>query len=558
MKLSLFLYLIFTYNLLQSQIVINEFQPAPNSDDEEWVELFNNSDKSISINNASLSDLSGKKDIGKIILNPKEYMVVCTDTSKLKLKYKLNGNVQLLQKTVPTQNNTYDAIILKDENGLTLDSAYYDMTWGEKGKSFERFNPNSFGFDRNNWKVCIDSLYGTPCKENSTSILDYDLSLEKLNISKDSINFKINNIGNKNISNVKFDIYADLNNDSIFQINELLNSTNIDFVKSNNFKFYVISKAELRSKTNKSGNIKFLFKLVSDLEMRDFNNSITNYEYISYDFSSLLINEIMFESSSNYSDYVEIYNNSKDSINLNQWQFSNKSDNNLNKTNKIVGDLILAPDSLFIIAYDTTIYKQFPYLKGSKSIYFTKALVLNSISPEQFKLIDPNNLIIDSVNYDKTWHQEFINTTSDLSIEKIHISSLSNIKINWSSCINELGGTPLISNSVRVIYKDTLDFYAQPNPFSPFADGTKSKTKIYCKLPYKSANIILKIYDLNGTLLRNLKSGENAEQRFEVDFDGKNDNGSLLQIGAYIVFLEATDISSGEVYSNKILIAIGK
>lgn len=556
MKFEIIIFLL-TLNLLNSQVIINEFQAAPSSDDEEWIELYNNSDSSIVINNLSIWDLSGKKDIGKISFKPRELMLITSDTSKVKNKYYLS-NVNLIQKSIPSQNNTYDAIFIKDENDKLLDSAYYDMSWGEKGKSFERFDPDSIGYSKNNWRVTKDSLGGTPCKSNSTSKIEFDLALSNLNLFKDSLTYLIKNEGKKDIVNTKLNIFIDLNKDNSFQQNELIYSQNIDFIKKGESLKFIISKNLIKDKISKSGYFYFKITIESDLDLRDYNNTLIGNEFISYVFGALQINEIMYESSQNYSDYIEIWNNSSDTINLNHWQFYNKSDETFNKTNKITLDIFLAPDSLFILAYDTTIYNKFSYLRESKSLYFSKSLVLNSLTKELFAFSDPNNFVIDSVLFDKNWHQQFLKESKDVSLEKIKSDKNSNLKSNWSSCIDEKGGTPLLQNSIKTVFKDTLDFYAEPNPFSPFSDGLKKTTKIFYKLPYKSANIILKLYDLNGVLLRTIMSGENTEQRNEIVFDGYNDNGSSLQVGAYILFLEATDKLSGEVYSKKLLIAIGK
>ncbi|MCX6148248.1 MAG: hypothetical protein NTW25_13520 [Candidatus Kapabacteria bacterium] len=556
MKCKILIFLI-AFNIIKSQIVINEFQPAPLADDEEWIELYNNSDSIVVLNNLSIWDLTSKKDIGKVLFQPRSLVVITSDTLKLKNKYKID-KANLIQKPIPTQNNTYDAIFIKNDIGEFLDSTYYDLNLGEKGKSFERFNPDSLGFYKNNWKVTKDINGGTPCKTNSTSIIDFDLALYKLDISKDSLSFVIMNEGKKDIANTKFLVFFDSNMDSIFQEKESLFSLNIDYIKSKDSAKISFSKKNIKDKINKSGFFNFKYMINSDLDLREYNNYLIEKDFISYSFAAIQINEIMYESSQNNSDFIELWNNTLDTINLNYWQFYNKSDLNTKKTNKINGDYLIAPDSLFLIAYDTTIFNKFPNLRTSKSIYFSKSLILNSTNQELFSFSDPNNFVIDSALFDKTWHQAFIIDTKDISLEKVKNNSNSNLKTNWSSSIDALGATPLLHNSITSILKDTLDFYAEPNPFSPYSDGLKSHTKIYYKLPFKSANIILKLFDLNGILLRDLRSGENSEQQGEIVFEGNNNNGSLLQVGAYILFLEATDKDSGEVYSKKILIAIGK
>lgn len=70
-----------------------------------------------------------------------------------------------------------------------------------------------------------------------------------------------------------------------------------------------------------------------------------------------------------------------------------------------------------------------------------------------------------------------------------------------------------------------------PNPFNP-------STKIAFEIP-QSENISLKIYSINGELIRTLANENLPAGRFEKVWDGKNDFGREVSSGIYIYRLTA-------------------
>lgn len=70
-----------------------------------------------------------------------------------------------------------------------------------------------------------------------------------------------------------------------------------------------------------------------------------------------------------------------------------------------------------------------------------------------------------------------------------------------------------------------------PNPFNP-------STTISFEIP-QSENVSLKIYSLNGELIRTLTEGNFSAGRFEKTWDGKNEFGKDVSSGVYIYRLIA-------------------
>ncbi|MFH1258289.1 MAG: FlgD immunoglobulin-like domain containing protein [Elusimicrobiota bacterium] len=75
----------------------------------------------------------------------------------------------------------------------------------------------------------------------------------------------------------------------------------------------------------------------------------------------------------------------------------------------------------------------------------------------------------------------------------------------------------------------------EPNPFSPHQGG---KANIAWHLPAE-ANRSISIYDLSGRLVRRLLDQKQDGLSYgTIQWDGRNDNGDIVPIGVYIVYLQ--------------------
>jgi len=77
---------------------------------------------------------------------------------------------------------------------------------------------------------------------------------------------------------------------------------------------------------------------------------------------------------------------------------------------------------------------------------------------------------------------------------------------------------------------------AKPNPFSPNGDGLFDETLIsyfVAKIAYPQP-LSIKIFDLNGDLIRTLRDQDDPAFFYEIAWDGRDDDGDLVAPGLYI------------------------
>lgn len=158
-------------------LVINEIMYDPETNNSEYVELYNLSSDPVNIGGWKFEDENGN--INRLIetsfvIQPKEYFILIADSSTL-INYNLSEyeNKNIVGASSLGLVNTGELILLKDVRGNVIDSVFYSNKWNNrniastKGKSLERISPNLNGNDPLNWSTSVNALGGTPGNQNS-------------------------------------------------------------------------------------------------------------------------------------------------------------------------------------------------------------------------------------------------------------------------------------------------------------------------------------------------------------------------------------------------------
>ncbi|WP_375579686.1 lamin tail domain-containing protein [Marivirga tractuosa] len=162
-------------------VIITEFFPDPTPvlglPDEEFVEIYNRSDKFIDLEDWEISDNTSSSGIlPSYILHPGAYLVLAPSSAEE--SYSEFGEV-LIPSSWRALNNGADSVTIKNPEGIQVDGLGYDLSWyqdeekAEGGYSIEIINPNLDCFDKNNWRASEANEGGTPGSENSILDLEF-------------------------------------------------------------------------------------------------------------------------------------------------------------------------------------------------------------------------------------------------------------------------------------------------------------------------------------------------------------------------------------------------
>ena len=555
MKIIIVLMFLLSYPLF-SQIVVNEAMPDPPSDEPEWFELYNFSDEPFECIDCLIYDAVGSKALPYFELNPQSYGVITSDSAGLKAAREIPVNALLIETPLPIFNNTTDIIkITKNKN--VVDSVFYNMKWGKKGKSIERIDYASPAISSDNWGTSESPNGATAGYKNSISLLDFDIAIDSIIYEKtsNSIVIFILNKGRKRIKNFEFSLKIDLNRDSVFSTTETVYHSNFNDIDTNPFPI-TISKKEIFPNENSYGSFTALAIVHSELDQNSKNDTLKYILFNAYPQNILTISEIMFDVDANNAEFVEIYNNSLDTINLSGYGISDRWKSHGPDFVYFSKNSLILPRNYAVIAWDSLFFKVYPELLSHNSVSLYKSSFNLNKTGDDIILFDPNGYQIDSLTCKESWHIKGI-TTLNVSLERISPLLETNSAENWSSCGDARGATPMEKNSISNEITSTGELNVSPNPFSPGKRGNDSHCIVSYSLPYQRAVISAYIFDTSGRRLRKLKTSEPTASKGNFVWDGSNDEGYTLQSGPYVLFFEAVDLASNKVFSKKVMVVIG-
>ena len=183
------------------EVMINEvlFNPFPGGED--FIEIYNRSDREIPLNKLFLASrdkylkltqvysLAGKK----MVLLPENYLAVTQDTARVFPFYWIECRdcFQQISK-IPSFNDDEDYVVLLNENQEILDELFYSekmhnpFVTNPEGISLERVSFNKPASDAGNWmSASTDAGYATPGYQNSQKE-NQELNRPKITFSPDA------------------------------------------------------------------------------------------------------------------------------------------------------------------------------------------------------------------------------------------------------------------------------------------------------------------------------------------------------------------------------------
>ena len=157
--------------------------------------------------------------------------------------------------------------------------------------------------------------------------------------------------------------------------------------------------------------------------------------------ADVVINEIMYNpsGSDNNHEWIEIYNDGNEEINLDDWRF-NEADSDHRLTLEQGENMLIEPDEYILIVQNTGTFLEDHEDYEGKILDSSFSL---SNAGEYLALKNSDGEIMDEVEYSNEWG----NGEQGFSLELIHPNLDNEIGENWDSSENE-GGTPGEQNSI--------------------------------------------------------------------------------------------------------------
>ena len=552
-------------------VIINEILFGPTGGEPEWVELYNTTSTDVNLKNWKFSNrtTATKHTLSSTdaILRPTSYAVITKDPSILNLHSSI-PSMLLFVPSLPTAlfSNSGDAVVLYDARSVMMDSLTYTPAWGGlNGRSLERIDFDAISTDSTNWGTSNDTEGSTPGRLNSIATVTNDLRVVRIQAPEPTtiqlgkavaipLLATIQNIGMQPASGYSVKFYHDTDRDSILTQAELIGTVTPSVTLQRRDTIVV----PFAWREVPAGLVRITAVVDYAGDERPSNNAGSVEIKIGSLPHTLTINEIMYAPLSGQAEWIELYNPSSFPVDVSEWTLSDMRDatGKANVFSIAMNPIQIEPGGYAVIGSDSTILSLFPSLRAQQRN--SRVIILNRTSlslnneGDDVIITDLVGTTIDSVRYSPSWHNPDITDVTGISLERINPKLPSTDRRNWSSCVEEVGGTPGCQNSIfTTALPAQTALSISPNPFSPDGDGFEDFTVINYKLSSQIARVRVKIFDSVGRLVRTLANYEPSASVGQIIWDGLDDDKRRLRMGIYVVLLEAVNSRGGTVESAK-------
>ncbi len=158
-------------------VVINEVLYDPRGTGSDFIELYNRSQKVVSLAGLKLGNINADQRVittNAWLLLPGQYVAIASDPANVLANYPLGHADRMLQMALPTFNNGSGQVFFLGAAGDTLDllnysdAMHFALLKSVDGVSLERVDPDRPASDNSNWQSASAAVnFATPGYENS-------------------------------------------------------------------------------------------------------------------------------------------------------------------------------------------------------------------------------------------------------------------------------------------------------------------------------------------------------------------------------------------------------
>ena len=529
-------------------VIIHEFlcDPTPQVGlaEQEFVEIYNRSNKVFNVADWKLGDASSAGTITNAWLLPGDHMIL-TSTSGVD-----SFTVAVGVTSFPGLNNSGDNIVLRDSSGLVLDSISYTNDWygddnkDDGGYTIERINPNDPCSDETNWAASHDPLGGTPGSQNSI----YDDSPDVTPPSIDQLVALA-----PDFLQIRYSEGMDSTSlaDATISVSPVLTIQN-NYVPGNGTTSHTLEFVE-----NLAGSQPYAIQIqgVADCWLNSADLSGVFVLPETPEVGDVIINEILFNPVTGGHDWVEVYNASEKLIDLNLWEVANFDNDTIDNHATVSEHFNIYPGEYAVLGEDTTqIIQQYPAAIPGRFIEMDLPAWSNDSSTVY--LIYQGS-VIDNVSYSDDWHFRLLDSDDGVSLERLDPMDDSQSSHNWHSAAEAIGfGTPGGKNSQFYPAVFTGDFSYTSETVSPDNNGFEDVLQINYEMLGPGFLGTFKVYDDRGRSIATVMDAELLGVNGTFTWDGVRDDNTKATIGTYVGVFEAVNITTGSTFAKRLAFVV--
>lgn len=525
-----FILLCFVATCAHAQLLINEIHPTPSGGEPEWIECINIGTRSINLNTWMICDSRSCVTLDDVMIPARGFVVLTRDAVALHESRWIPHNVVVFEAKLPSLNNTTDRVEIRNADSVLIDSMSYDARRHVRGRSIERVGES--------WASCVARDSATCGAMNSVVTLERDVRCAQISALDDQIVIDVVNHGRTVLEATQ--IFIEVGGEKI-----RFTTSTLDPGMAWSLRLPIHTLRLYRQLRYE--------RVLAYAEIDDDraeNDSVEADLMFPPLYGTLMINEVLADPLQGSCEYVEVWNGTTDTIDLDGWIIEDAS----HVRSVGIGKTVVAPNGYGVIAGDTSIRNR---IGQDRWTLARPALQINSTT-DLIVLRTPSGFLVDSMTYDEKLHHPIIPTTKGVALEKRNAIVVSSDRSAWTSSGDVSGGTPGRSNSVSIEASRSGKMQAVPSPFSSDPGRRISSCVITWQQPFEQAIARVCVYRPDGSFVADLLNTVFIAREGGVAWSGVDWLGQRVAVGPYVVALECVDASSAAVYRDRCLVVVGE
>ncbi|MBU3661847.1 MAG: hypothetical protein FGM41_01420 [Bacteroidetes bacterium] len=516
------------------QLLINEicFDENLNSyyPKAEYIELYNNSKYAIELKNFSLSDVSATAILNSYLLLPDSFLILCSETNAASFT---DLAPVLGVKGFPSLSSS-DQLSLRNAQNLLLHQVNYEGTWltqnlqkNPKAASIELVNKQYPCSGKQAWQPSLSPLGGSPGKINSVQHEKIDAAppLLQLWCSKTM-------------------------QELVLTFNEAIDSNFHQILWNGNKKKYKVNYHQTINRLQINLAEENLLDTIFTLEISNIKDCalntmpsriITIMPSEKAKESSIIINEVLYNSFPNQADFIELYNPGEVPINLDNLLLSRKVslESNWTETISLWGeDYCLAPKQVLAL------HEQPEALMNTYPAHVKEAILAHPMLalPDEggwLILCDSNLQTIDEMPFEDKMHFSLLHQTEGYSLSRLNSFEAGTRPENWVSTASQ--ASPGLNQPSKMNSNGHDAFYSDPKSVSPNQDGFQDYIFFTLTNPSENLWTKLSIHNWEGLVVKEFEPSLLNAQNPSFRWDGINQKGEVTTAGLYQAVLKTQD-----------------
>ncbi|MVT06939.1 lamin tail domain-containing protein [Chitinophaga tropicalis] len=482
-----------------------------------FIELRNNSEHAIQLKGWKIGNSTREVVLPAYLLKPDSLLVLCDKGSAS--AYSINNILGISGMPLPGDS---DVITLYNDSNVLVHAVGYDRSWyndavkAKGGWSLEMRSVQWPCAGGSNWQPSAAPGGGTPGTDNTANGIPLPVSLQR-SYMYDSVTVQLIfsgamdsltavDIARYSLPLEGISISPPLYNTVILHLQRPLSPDTI----------YMLSVDGLND--------------CKGLPVKA--DSILLTQSAVPDSLDVVINEVLYDGAI---EFIELYNRSKRSINLQELYVNGKT---------VTIPALLLPGELAVFTSDPAGLCMLYNCMTDANIYDVNIPVLKN-GEGDVVLKRSDGQVLDSFHYSDDLHFLLAGNTKGVSLERLDPDAPTQDKYNWHSAASTVKySTPGTNNSQRLQLPGTEGvFSVAPSLFSPDNDGTDDVAVVSYTLPGPGYVANMMIFDALGRLVRTLEKNILLPVSGRIFWDGRGDGNRVPGTGIYVIFIEIFDLN---------------